>query len=471
VTVNPARWRVRTTRTVFTLLLSAAAQAQAAAPAVRGQLIERVACPSDPTQTYTLYLPSTYTKDRAWPLLFVFDPRGRGTHAAGIFRDAAERFGWIVASSDNTMSDGAWEPNGRALAAMWPDVRRAYAVDERRLYAAGFSGGATVAWVLARSSEGALAGIIAAGAPEPRDASADPGTLAWFGSAGRHDFNFLDARALDARMAKAGIPHRLEFFDGGHQWMTPELALRAVGWMEARAMKDGRRPADPSLAAAIVADELAYARALESAGHLTDARRLYGLISSDYSGWEGAASADARARELDANPDLQKARRAEGRADARERDQAAAAMRTLGRLAGDDVPMSAELVNALDIRRLRDAASGSTYDAGSASRVLETVYVQVSFYLPQDFEQRREFTRAAAALEIATAIFPERPFAWVGLARARAQAGKATGALAALARAVEEGFRNARMVETDPRFAAIRETAEYARIREKMGAR
>jgi hypothetical protein len=100
-------------------------------PTRTGTFVEKVACANDATQTYTLFLPTAYTPQRQWPLLFVFDPRGRGTMAARIFKDAAERFGWIIA--DNTRSDGPWESNRRAVAAMWPDALMRYAVDERRI--------------------------------------------------------------------------------------------------------------------------------------------------------------------------------------------------------------------------------------------------------------------------------------------------------------------------------------------------
>ncbi|MDH3255215.1 MAG: hypothetical protein OEM62_09505, partial [Acidobacteriota bacterium] len=89
-----------------------------------GTLVENIACTTDPTQTYTLYLPSTYTTERRWPVLFVFDPRGRSGMAAEIFLPAAERYGWILMSSDNTRSDGAWDPNFKAIAAMGPDAAR-----------------------------------------------------------------------------------------------------------------------------------------------------------------------------------------------------------------------------------------------------------------------------------------------------------------------------------------------------------
>src|SRR5678815_5301907 len=74
-----------------------------------GKLVEHVTCPADPSQTFSLYLPSAYETTRRWPLLLVFDPGGRGARAAEVFRDAAERYGWIVAASENSRN-GPWEP-------------------------------------------------------------------------------------------------------------------------------------------------------------------------------------------------------------------------------------------------------------------------------------------------------------------------------------------------------------------------
>ncbi|MDQ3171991.1 MAG: hypothetical protein M3Q55_17820, partial [Acidobacteriota bacterium] len=211
------------------LLIAALIAASQAAPSGKpGGLVDGIACVSDPSQTYALYLPSTFTTDRKWPLIVVFDPRGRGAHAAEIFQDAAERLGWIVASSNNTRSDGAWEPNRRAVAALLPDLLGRLPIETRRVYAAGFSGGGGVAWALARDS-GTLAGIITVGMPEPGAGAGTP-RVAWFGAAGRHDFNFLDAKATYARMA--GVPRRVEFFDGDHQWFPPSMAANALDWFD-----------------------------------------------------------------------------------------------------------------------------------------------------------------------------------------------------------------------------------------------
>ena len=159
--------------------------------------------------------------------------------AAQIFKDAAERFGWIIASSDNTRSDGPWEPNRRAVAAMWPDVLTRYSVDARRIYIAGFSGGAGVATVVATST-GHVSGIIAAGAPDTGESEKAP-PVAWFGAAGRLDFNFMDASSTDERMRRAGNPRRLEVLRRRSP-MDSQCHGDARGWMAGSA-GDERRPA------------------------------------------------------------------------------------------------------------------------------------------------------------------------------------------------------------------------------------
>lgn len=44
----------------------------------RGRIVEKVTCADDATQSYALYLPSRYSPDRTWPILYAFDARARG---------------------------------------------------------------------------------------------------------------------------------------------------------------------------------------------------------------------------------------------------------------------------------------------------------------------------------------------------------------------------------------------------------
>ncbi len=440
-------------------------QAPAAPPT--GRLVEQVVCPSDPAETYTLYLPRAYTTDRKWPLLFVFDPRGRGTLAAGIFQEAAEAYGWIIASSNNTQSDGEWEPNRRALAAMWPDVTAAYSVDPKRIYAAGFSGGATVAWVLGRAT-GTLAGVIASGAPDPGDKAPSPVHFAWFGSAGRAGFNYLDAKAIDQWMDKAGNPHRLEYFDGVHQWLPPALAMRAAGWMEALAMKDGLRPRSDALAATLVGRDMTRARALEAAKDFSAAVRAYTSIVETFEGVGDVAAARERLQAIERNEDATRERSDEARIDERERARKGEFGAVLVRFMRNELDVLPQILAALHISSLRRAAEGADYEAASARRTLEQIFVQVAFYVWRDMEAARDFRRAAMSLEIAVAIHPDRPAVWVNLAGDRARMGTRGGALKALERAVEAGYTNAAELETDERFHTLRQSSEFIALLQKL---
>ncbi|MCI0656054.1 MAG: hypothetical protein L0170_03170, partial [Acidobacteria bacterium] len=43
-----------------------------------GTLHDRIATAEDPSHSYALYLPSDYSPDRRWPVLYAFDPAARG---------------------------------------------------------------------------------------------------------------------------------------------------------------------------------------------------------------------------------------------------------------------------------------------------------------------------------------------------------------------------------------------------------
>ena len=203
----------------------------------RAQLVENVAARSDPTQTYTLFLPRAYDSAKKHPLLLVFDPRGRGTQGATIFQATADEYGWIVISSNQTRSDGSAEPNERAVRALLGETAR-YAVDERRVYAAGFSGTAILAWGVGIATR-RLAGVIAVGGRYVDSVPPSRFNFAHYGFAGDRDFNNREMRLIEERLDKEGrFPHRFQPFDGDHRWIPPELAREAIGWMEVLAGND-----------------------------------------------------------------------------------------------------------------------------------------------------------------------------------------------------------------------------------------
>lgn len=260
---------------------------------------------------------------------------------------------------------------------MWPALMTGYAVDQRRIYAAGHSGGATVAWLLAQQT-GQLAGIIVSGQPNPQVEPAKGKAFAWFGMAGQTDFNLLEVKKIDEQLSRASNPHRLELFDGGHQWPPADSVGRALGWMEIVAMKEGRRPRDEELARTLLAEDMARAQQLEDRSRVTEAWRSYASIATSYSGLLDVSEADRHRRGLENDARFKAAQKLEERVDRREREQAIALARVVGRFAGDDVPLVAELRSRLNLDALSKASQGEGYEAASASRSLALIRIQLS---------------------------------------------------------------------------------------------
>lgn len=439
-----------------------------------GALTENVACVSDPSQTYTLYLPSGYTTERRWPVLFIFDPRGRSVTAAEIFRAAAERYGWILMSSDNTRSDGPWDPNYKAVRAMGPDVKR-YAFDTDRIYATGFSGGAMLAWIWGQRT-GGVAGVISSGGRPVNPSESETAVpFAHFGAAGDEEFNYEPTRELDATAASLGAPHRFESFPGPHAWMPAELALEAIEWMEIQAMRSGTRETDPDLVAELYAKDLGEARALERTGDLLKAQRRYDAIARTFETLLDVKEVTGRAAELSKSSDVRSAVAAEDSARRYERTHLYHMARavnlfnpTPGTIGQSEVMNVTELERELRIPGLLKTAKEDTAKGFAARRVLNSMSAQLSFYLPQEFFQAQDYARAAVVLEVATRIGTPRPFVLYNLASAWARLGKSKRAVSALEGAVDAGYKNVEHLERDSDLESLRKLPAYTDLVARM---
>jgi tetratricopeptide (TPR) repeat protein len=452
---------------IFALLLLLAVPALAA-DFPRGQLVEKVACAETPTESYALYLPSGYTPERAWPILYILDPRARGKAAAERFLAGAEKYGYILASSYSTMSDGPIEPNLKAMRAIWVDTHSRFNLDVRRAYAAGFSGTVRSCCVLARAAPGTIAGVIGAGAGFPFQQPPKKGDpFVFFGTLGDKDFNYYEMMDLEPQLTASGIPHRVEIFDGVHAWPPEELASRALGWMELQGMKSGVRGKDAKIVEDLWGQVTGKARAAEAAGDLFQAHRYWSGAAADFAGLRDVAEAAAKTAELAANPALQRDLAARRERLRRDKEYLEKAPGVLAAVNPSGEPMTvAQVVAALKIHEWRKKAESSPDpdERLSARRVLNTVGVQTSYYLPEMFTERKQHDRAVFVLSIAAEIDPDSPAVFFSRAAAHARNGDRKKALADLRKAVEKGWNNAAAIEREEAFAGLRGEAGYKEI-------
>lgn len=424
------------------LLLLIAASAGAA-------VTENIATSRDAAQSYTLILPEGYSTARKWPVLLLLDPRGRGTIAAELFRAAAEEYGWIVLSSNNTRSDTGWDVNVRALDALLPELAK-YSTDPHRIHAAGFSGTASVAWMLAKSKN--LAGVINSGQPYQDALDTTRVPFAVFSAAGNHDFNYRHARRIDGEVARSGQPHHLEIFDGAHEWLPAAVARLAIEWSELQAMRGGTRARDDAFI------ERLFENAMERAGRSKDelaTLRRYESIQRDFEGMHDTTDAARFASALRDSARVRSLLKDERNADAYEKRELELMIARLRQVIAE-APPPAAAAKAMRIAALQRDAAGESYRGAAASRVIETLFVQTAFYLPQRYFESREFDKAAIVLAIATTLKPDRAHAQYDFARALARSGRKDAARAALERALRLGFKQVDP-RTDPDLESLRD--------------
>jgi len=438
-----------------------------------GRVFQRLMSRADTTQRYALYLPVSYTREKQWPVLFLLDPRGRALIPIQRFRPAAERLGYIVISSYNTLSDGPPQPNYMAMNAMLADVQTALSVDPHRLYLVGFSGTTRFAWqVSTHELVGSVAGIIGAGA-------AVPGGRAWiranigksapvlYGTIGTLDANFEEVRQLDEELQTIGTPHHVERFDGGHQWPPTDVATRAVEWIQLAAFQRNLTPRNQPWIDSLYSAWLARAAKTDSSGSAWAALRQYRQLHADFSGLADVSRADARVAALTNDPRAKRGESAELAASQRD----LRAMGDLASFASDFMrskspPSLDEARKRLDLDQLRKDAdrTDDTTAALASKRGLERIFTHMSFYQPRELFDQRRYAHAAATLRIARYIKPDDAFTCFSLARALAQTGDRSGALQALECAAASKQVTAAAIESDSLLTPLRADARYKAV-------
>ena len=333
----------------------------------RGTIVDDVKCAAEPAQSYALYLPSNYSRDRGWSVLIAFHPAARGRAMVEKYQAAAEQYGYIVAGS-NTSRNGPVSVSAASVRAMSIDLGQRFAIDADRVYLAGMSGGARVALQIALGSNN-IAGVIAssAGYPDSKPRSSVP--FAVFGTAGTDDFNYLEMRQLDRKLTS---PHHLVIFAGGHTLPPDAVALEAIEWMELQAMKAGRRPKDDALIERLL--DTRRRRIAESSDRAATVH-LVEALAQDFKGLRDVEADAGRARELSRQPEAKKAL-------ARERADEDAEIRTVGGIFDLEAGLRDESRRDASLMRLRQhllryaqLANGSTDspERSQARRLLRLV--------------------------------------------------------------------------------------------------
>jgi len=481
-------------------LSTSASQSQSPAP---GKIALKVVCQSRPQFTYAVYVPSAYAESKSWPIIYCFDPGGQGQIPVERMKAGAEKFGYIVAGS-NDSHNGPGVDLESIVTSLAADTRARFNIDPKQVYTAGFSGGARVATGIALASD-KVAGVIACSGGFPAGRAA-PRTLpfAFFGTAGLEDFNYPEMYGLADSFDAAGAANRFEVFDGGHAWAPEALCTEAIEWMEIQAMKAGRRDRDANQIAAFQQALEARAKA-DQAAKPYEAYIAYKSLAADLAGLVDVKSFQASAGALKSTKEVRRALKEQmdliekQRRRTRELSALLAQMSTRSSTESSDQPSRPSPSGApsgpvgpatstgaagsddqtdpkVELKHIV-ASLRKDFDAtpGSAQRILAR-RVLLGFYVglvesADELLYARSFDRAVQTLTIATEIRPDGQGVFVELARAYVGRKDKARAIGCLRKAIANGFSDPAAIEMQSDFAPLKDDPDFKDLVDGLKAR
>ncbi len=211
-----------------------------------GKIIENIKCKNDPSLSYDLYLPDEYTSEEKYPVIYLFDPRGLGILPVRAFKASAEKFNYILAGSNDMKNKLNWDQISRIASLLFDDTNTRLSIDERKVYIAGFSGGARAGTSIAARLGGinTVIGMSAGFSKNPINAQHK---FDFIGIAGKYDFNYLEMQQLDNTLDDSDYHHQFLYFEGGHKYPDQKTIGDVFIWLEINMMKKGLKPVNKQL--------------------------------------------------------------------------------------------------------------------------------------------------------------------------------------------------------------------------------
>jgi len=223
----------------------------------KGIIIDSLSVRDSISETFSLYLPSSFEVSRAWPVLFVFDMKGRGKQALSMFKEAAEQQGYILAASNDLRDSAQISKNIIVANRMFNAVTSLLPIHKNRIYTGGFSAGGRFSTLIPTFIKG-VQGVLACGAPVANtEVLSSKNPFHFIGVVGNGDYNYTEMLAVEKALNKLKFPNQLLVFDGDHKWPATEYLAKSLEIFTMAAMAKGHIPKDTVLVEEMYRNDLA----------------------------------------------------------------------------------------------------------------------------------------------------------------------------------------------------------------------
>ncbi|MBI2967884.1 MAG: hypothetical protein HYY40_08735 [Bacteroidetes bacterium] len=421
----------------------------------KGKVTDTVHLFSDQEISYALFLPSRYDKGRKWPVIFFFDPHAKGSYPLIKYSDMAEKYGYILAGSNtirNGMPMSAVEEHAVMLMA---DVSERVSVNGRRVYLAGFSGGARVAAYIAMKYD-YISCVIGCGAGSHEIMNITRPGFSYLAFAGNEDFNFIELKKLNSALDNLPARHYLFEFTGKHEWPAEAIFETTFIWTELDAMRKQVIPVDDSLVrdcGKTFAEEIDSLEMAKDLLKTEDACRRYITFLEGFTNIEKSR---IKIETMETNGKLENLKKSENELLNQESRQQEV---YLQHLQNKDIRWWEN-----ESRRLISLSTDSKSPSSlSVKRLLG--YLSLACYMySANFLNKNDLATAEHFIIVYKLLDPHNPEHNYLLASVNARRGILEKVLSELKNAVKLGFDDYGRMEKDSNFVSYRQTPEFRKI-------
>jgi dienelactone hydrolase len=431
--------------------------------------ITNIVCKNDPAMSYALYLPTAYASGKVWPIIYFFDPGGRGRRPVELYKDIAEKYGFLIVGSNNSRNFSS--DQSKSVNAIWLDTHVRLALDVDRIYTSGFSGGARVAGAMALGCPPCrIAGVIALGAGYPNNKPDTEIKLLYYFAVGDQDFNWPEVVTIRREREDAGLPYRVQVYPGTHQWAPPAIFEDAVQWLTLRAMQTGDLAPDAAFIDRMLRQRHVEANEAEKKLDVIAQFQAYRSMTSDFAGLRDVAESEIKLATLKTSGAVKAALK-------NEREQIAEQSALEGEVspklhaymngsADDSMTLGNDIVRAM--RRLDYQAEHAKNETQRlvSKRAADGLWVAVIEAGQQELESRH-FEKADACFELISRVRDE-PWPLLMLAETHALAGDKKRAIRDLQEAVRRGLKDAEAIESNDRLQVLKPDEEFQRLLQEL---
>ncbi len=438
-----------------------------------GQVIPQVVSLAESKYSYAIYLPSYYSAERSFPVIIAFDPGARGIVPVSRFKDAAEKYGYILVASNNSRNGLPNAISEPIINDVIGETLKRFLIDRNRVYLAGLSGGARLALGIALAMKGGAAGVVICGAGFPPNSEPTKDLpFVIYGTVGDEDFNYSEMRMLNETLSKLNLAHHIQIFEGTHEWASSELCIKAVEWLELQAMKTNRRKRDDAFVDSGWKRQSEEAAEFQASGKAFENFNAVNALVQDFRVLRDVSEMEknlAALREDKAVKQALKNDKEDIAKEARLANQLISPGMELIQSNVDDPPGKIKEIRdlAVDIRK-RSEITENTADRRLTRRVLRSALAYYRETATLNFIPNKKYDAALVYLAIGAELAPKNSMIPIEVARIYAITNQKKQALRSLQSGVEKGYSDIKALENDKAFEGLHGERDWTKLIEKM---